>query len=27
VSNNPFYLSIFNAFGDACRRRATTRVK
>ncbi|MCU8020375.1 MULTISPECIES: gamma-glutamyl-gamma-aminobutyrate hydrolase family protein [unclassified Shewanella] len=27
VSENPFYLSIFNAFGDACRRRATTRVK
>lgn len=27
VSDNPFYLSIFNAFGDACRRRATTRVK
>ncbi|MGL4833554.1 MAG: gamma-glutamyl-gamma-aminobutyrate hydrolase family protein [Shewanella sp.] len=27
VGDNPFYLSIFNAFGDACRRRATTRVK
>lgn len=27
VSQNPFYLSIFTAFGDACRRRASTRVK
>ncbi|MGI2141246.1 gamma-glutamyl-gamma-aminobutyrate hydrolase family protein [Shewanella baltica] len=27
VSENPFYFSLFNAFGDACRRRATTRVK
>ncbi|MCE9686485.1 gamma-glutamyl-gamma-aminobutyrate hydrolase family protein [Shewanella sp. AS16] len=27
VSENPFYLSIFNAFGDACRRRAAARVK
>ncbi|UXK07662.1 gamma-glutamyl-gamma-aminobutyrate hydrolase family protein [Shewanella putrefaciens] len=27
VAENPFYLSIFNAFGDACRRRAKTRVK
>ena len=27
VNENSFYLSIFNAFGDACRRRATTRVK
>lgn len=27
VGDNLFYLSIFNAFGDACRRRAITRVK
>lgn len=25
VSSNPFYLAIFQAFGDACRRRATQR--
>ena len=25
VSSNPIYLAIFQAFGDACRRRATQR--
>ena len=25
VSSNPHYLAIFQAFGDACRRRATQR--
>lgn len=27
VSENPFYMSIFKAFGDACRRRAATQVR
>ncbi len=27
VNDNAFYQSIFDAFGDACRRRATKRVK
>jgi putative glutamine amidotransferase len=25
VSSNPIYLALFQAFGDACRRRATQR--
>lgn len=27
VSENPFYMSIFNAFGEACRQRAMTLVR
>jgi putative glutamine amidotransferase len=27
VTENPFYLSIFTLFGDACRNRATTRAR
>lgn len=27
VSENPFYMSIFSAFGEACRQRAMTRVR
>lgn len=27
VTENPFYLSIFKLFGDACRNRATTRAR